>query len=110
MQFLNSKFPGQGKKRGRQGPPPTPSSAPAGRQASIKATHDVPVYSITFPKNPGPVRPCVRPTIRPSAAMVGGMSPPRRTLSMGSGGAMGRRAASAGVMGDSPKRGLSRSM
>ncbi|AQK49764.1 CBS domain-containing protein CBSCBSPB1 [Zea mays] len=42
--------------------------------------------------------------------MVGGMSPPRRTLSMGSGGAMGRRAASAGVMGDSPKRGLSRSM
>ncbi|XP_066338072.1 CBS domain-containing protein CBSCBSPB5-like [Miscanthus floridulus] len=43
--------------------------------------------------------------------MVGGMSPPRRTLSMGSGGAMGRRApAAAAVMSDSPKPGLSRSM
>uniref|UniRef100_K3ZM35 CBS domain-containing protein n=1 Tax=Setaria italica TaxID=4555 RepID=K3ZM35_SETIT len=39
--------------------------------------------------------------------MVGGLSPPRRTLSMGSGGAMGRRAAAAS---DSPKPGLSRSM
>ncbi|KAG0529852.1 hypothetical protein BDA96_05G133200 [Sorghum bicolor] len=46
--------------------------------------------------------------------MVGGMSPPRRTLSMGSGGAMGRRvaaaAAAAAVMSDSPKPVLSRSM
>ncbi|CAD6253984.1 unnamed protein product [Miscanthus lutarioriparius] len=42
--------------------------------------------------------------------MVGGMSPPRRTLSMGSGGTMGRRAAAAAVMSDSPKPGLSRSM
>ncbi|CAD6257053.1 unnamed protein product [Miscanthus lutarioriparius] len=45
--------------------------------------------------------------------MVGGMSPPRRTLSMGSGGAMGRRAAAAAaaaVMSDSPKPRLSRSM
>ncbi|XP_066335294.1 CBS domain-containing protein CBSCBSPB5-like [Miscanthus floridulus] len=38
--------------------------------------------------------------------MVGGMSPPRRTLSMGS----FRRAAAAAVMSDSPKPGLSRSM
>ncbi|GJN25179.1 hypothetical protein PR202_gb12973 [Eleusine coracana subsp. coracana] len=39
--------------------------------------------------------------------MVGGLSPPRRTLSMGS-GAMGRRAAAA--VSESPKPGLSRTM
>ncbi|OEL15021.1 CBS domain-containing protein CBSCBSPB5 [Dichanthelium oligosanthes] len=44
--------------------------------------------------------------------MVGGLSPPRRTLSMGSGSAMGRRAAAAAAAAtsDSPKPGLSRSM
>ncbi|CAL4988104.1 unnamed protein product [Urochloa decumbens] len=45
--------------------------------------------------------------------MAGGLSPPRRTLSMGSGGAMGRRAAAAAAAAaasDSPKPGLSRSM
>ena len=44
--------------------------------------------------------------------MVGGLSPPRRMLSMGSGGAMGRRAAAAAaaVATDSPRPGLSRSM
>ncbi|KAF8694026.1 hypothetical protein HU200_038475 [Digitaria exilis] len=43
--------------------------------------------------------------------MVGGLSPPRRTLSMGSGGAMGRRAAAAAATAsDSPKPALSRSM
>ncbi|KAG2557711.1 CBS domain-containing protein CBSCBSPB5-like [Panicum virgatum] len=44
--------------------------------------------------------------------MVGGLSPPRRTLSMGSGGAMARRAAAAATATatDSPRPGLSRSM
>jgi len=44
--------------------------------------------------------------------MVGGLSPPRRTLSMGSGGAMGCRAAAAAAAAatDSPRPGLSRSM
>jgi len=98
VEFLNSNFPGEGKKA-RQAR--ATSDLPVDRQASIRRTRTRTHDAIIGP-------------VRPPQAMVGGMSPPRRTLSMGSGGAMGRRvaaaAAAAAVMSDSPKPVLSRSM
>jgi hypothetical protein len=69
VQFLNSKIPGQGKKRGRQGPPPTPSSAPAGRQASIKGTHRTCLFDHVPQKSWS--RPSVRPSDHPSVRSNG---------------------------------------